>query len=172
MARKITKEGFIEIVNAARERIPDLALTTDIMVGFPGEHEEDFQESLKILDTLKFADVHVFPFSSRPETAAARMSEALPRSTISARAAKVLAEAARLKDSFHQRFLGRVMPVLWENSERDGDEMLWSGLTPNYIRVLNRMPPSIDLLNQITPTRLRSACPGALVGECVSPQFF
>jgi len=167
MARKISKEGFIEIVNAARERIPDLALTTDIIVGFPGEREEDFEESLEILNALEFADVHVFPFSSRPQTAAAGMSGALPRSLISTRVAKIQAEAHRQKEMFNRRFLGRVMPVLWENSELDEYGRLWSGLTPNYIRVLNRTPPSISLVNQITPTKLQGVRPEALEGICV-----
>ncbi len=165
MARRTSVKSFSELVEAAHVRIPDLALTTDLIAGFPGETEEDFNASMEILRKLDFAGVHVFPFSPRPGTAAAQFPGVVPRPLISKRVGKLQAEAHTLKEKFNRRFLGRVMPVLWESFEEVENGRIWSGLTPNYIRVLSRTPPGSDLLNTIAQARLLVARPGALEAE-------
>ena len=89
MARKTTPHSFPELVKAARSAIPGVAITTDVMVGFPGETEEEFAESLSFVEAMQFAGGHVFVYSARPGTAAARMPGQVPHNQRKARSSKM-----------------------------------------------------------------------------------
>lgn len=167
MARKTTPESFAALVTAARQVMPDVAITTDIITGFPGESEDEFRESLDFVRSMLFAGGHVFTYSPRPGTAAARMSDQIPFETRKERNAQmrhVLAEAER---AYQTGFIGAVLPVLWESAARlgpNGWEM--SGLSGNYLRVNAAAPRA--LWNQITPVRVTGLAEQHLQGSILS----
>src|SRR6185503_21176346 len=135
MARKTTPQSFRELVCAAREVMPDVALTTDIIAGFPGETENEFSESLAFVKEMNFAGGHVFTYSPRPGTGAARMKGQV-RPELGKKRNHILHEA--LEDSakpYRQKFIGQTMSVLWESTSEVGD-LGWQmeGWTGNYLR--------------------------------------
>ncbi|MEP7136164.1 MAG: tRNA (N(6)-L-threonylcarbamoyladenosine(37)-C(2))-methylthiotransferase MtaB [Chloroflexota bacterium] len=135
MARKTTPDSFRQLVNAAREVMPDVAITTDIIAGFPGETEEEFAQTLEFVREINFADGHVFTYSPRPGTGAARMKGQVKPELRKMRnhiLTEALAESAK---SYREKFVGRKMSVLWESTSEMG-EWGWQmeGLTENYLR--------------------------------------
>ncbi len=136
MARKTTPEAFADLVAAARAAIPDLAVTTDLIAGFPGESEAEFAETLAFVQAMQFAGGHVFTYSPRPGTAAARLPGRVAGEVARRRSAllrQALAESAQV---YRARFLGRALPVLWETaSPLAGGRWRLEGLTGNYLRV-------------------------------------
>lgn len=149
MGRRTTTAGFAALVAVARRRIPDLALTTDVMVGFPGETDQAFAQSHRFIKEMAFARLHVFSYSSRPGTAAARMPDQVPARLKAARGRLLRQLSAQQMRAFQEQFLGRTLPVLWETSDDDG---VWRGLTDNYLTVTTSC--AADLSNCIAPTRL------------------
>jgi threonylcarbamoyladenosine tRNA methylthiotransferase MtaB len=136
MARKTTPESFRGLVAAARQIMPEVAVTTDIIAGFPGETEEEFAESLDFVRALDFAGGHVFTYSSRPGTGAARMKGQV-RPEVRKKRNHILREALDLSErSYREKFVGRKMSVLWESTAELG-EWGWQmeGWTENYLRV-------------------------------------
>lgn len=153
MARKTTPESFTELVQAARAIIPGVAITTDIITGFPGETEAEFEQSLAFVRQMKFAGGHVFTYSARPGTAAARMPGQVPTQVRKERNARMREAFAESALAYQVHFVGQVLPVLWESATTLGpDGWHLSGLTDNYLRV-NALAPR-RLWNQITPVRL------------------
>jgi threonylcarbamoyladenosine tRNA methylthiotransferase MtaB len=135
MARKTTPKSFRELVSAARAVMPDVAITTDIIAGFPGETEEEFAQTLDFVREIQFTDGHVFTYSPRPGTGAARMKGQVKpelRKTRNHILTETLAESAK---SYREKFIGRKMSVLWESTSEMG-EWGWQmeGLTENYLR--------------------------------------
>ena len=164
MARKTTPSSFRGLISAARQAIPDVAITTDVIAGFPGETEAEFGESLDFVREMNFAGGHVFTYSPRPGTGAARMKGQV-RHEIRKRRNHILHaaldESAR---AYRQRFVGRTLPVLWESTSEMG-EWGWrmEGLTGNYLRV-HAFAPS-PRWNEIDPVRLTDDSQGGkLVG--------
>ncbi|MBU0703310.1 MAG: tRNA (N(6)-L-threonylcarbamoyladenosine(37)-C(2))-methylthiotransferase MtaB [Chloroflexi bacterium] len=162
MGRRTTTTEFTRLVEAARATIPDLAVTTDLIVGFPGEDEAAFRASYSLAAEMEFAQLHIFPYSSRPGTAAARLPDRVPKAERHARARTMRELSAAHALRFRQRFVGREMPVLWEHRRSDGS---WPGLTDNYLRVVTHAED--DLHNRLTSTRLLAAQNGYLVGEVI-----
>lgn len=153
MARKTTPRDFARIMSAARSLVTDMAITTDIIVGFPGESEAEFQESLDFVQAMSFAGGHVFTYSAREGTAAARMPGQVPLAVRKQRNALMRAVLAESAAAYRSAFSGRVLEVLWESAtalHADGWQL--SGLTGNYLRVSALAPQR--LWNQITPVRL------------------
>lgn len=165
MARHTTTTSFAKLVRAARTAIPDLSVTTDIMVGFPGESEAEFAESLAFVEAMAFAKLHIFRYSRRAGTAAASMPGQVQSQVIAERSRRMHTLGDRLEHAFRRRFLGRTMDVLWETEEPNGDGLLWSGLTNNYLRV--SAPGGPSLRNVLTPVRLVADTPHGLSGEIV-----
>jgi threonylcarbamoyladenosine tRNA methylthiotransferase MtaB len=163
MARLYTTGGFAALVEAARAAIPGLAVTTDVIVGFPGESEGEFAESLSTVEALQFARVHVFPFSARPGTPAAQMTDQVPPQVKAERSRAMRAVATAGHRAFRQRFVGQTMDALWESSRPGDDGVVWSGLTDNYLRV--HAASAADMANTLTPTRLVALTGGGLRGE-------
>ena len=166
MARHTMTAGFAELVCAARAAIPDLSVTTDIIVGFPGETDAEFSQSLAFVEAMAFAKLHIFRYSRRAGTAAAGMPDQVPSKVVSERSRRMHALGDGLERAFRRRFLSRVMHVLWEADELNDDGLLWSGLTHNYLRVC--APGGPGLRNTVTPVRLVADTPGGLVGEIQS----
>ncbi|MGA9348439.1 MAG: MiaB/RimO family radical SAM methylthiotransferase [Anaerolineae bacterium] len=162
MGRRYTTSQYASLVAAARRSIPDLAVTTDIVVGFPGETAEEFAMSLSFVEEMEFARAHVFKYSARTGTAAAEMPHQVPYAEKKKRSEAMLELARESSQHFWRRFLGRRMEVLWETPCKD-DKQAWSGLTDNYIRVMTRS--ELDLANTITSTRLVGLVKGGMYGK-------
>jgi threonylcarbamoyladenosine tRNA methylthiotransferase MtaB len=141
MARKTTPDSFRKLVSAARAAMPNVAITTDIIAGFPSETEEEFVESLEFVREMNFAGGHVFTYSPRPGTGAAKMRGQI-RPQLRKRRNHILQDA--LEESaklYRQKFVGQTMSVLWESTSEMG-EWGWQmeGLTGNYLRVTALAP--------------------------------
>jgi len=172
MRRRYSARQFLEAASLIRERIPDVAITTDVMVGFPGETEADFQETYRLCQEEGFAAIHVFPYSRRPGTAAALIRDHVSPAVKRDRLERTLALARDSAAAFRARFQGRTMAVLWEEARRRGARTLWQGLTDNYLRVYtdaeNRgaePPGGQNLTNRVLPTRLGWPTADGLWGE-------
>lgn len=167
MARRTSRQDFRELTQNARAHIPNLNLSTDIILGFPGETETDFADSLEFVEEIKFSRLHAFTYSPRPGTAAAKMGDQIHGSIKKERTRHMIALGNQLSLAFHQQFENKTTSVLWEsNSGADKDGLLWSGYTDNYMRVTAHGP--VDLFNQITQTKLFDARSDGLSGEIVS----
>lgn len=165
MARRCTTASFRRLVQEARAAIPDLILTTDLIVGFPGESERDFEEGLAFVEEMRFAHAHLFPFSPREGTAAARFPDQVPTEVKRARLQRMQRVVAATGQAERARFLGTTRPVLFEGEGRalaDQEGRLWFGLTDNYLRVSLVAPAHLDLHNQLLPVRLT-----AIEGEII-----
>lgn len=169
MARHTGQAQFAHLVEAARAAIPDLSITTDIIVGFPGETDQEFSESIAFVEAMAFARLHIFRYSRREETAAAKMRGQVSAPVAQARSRQMHALNIELERNFRQKFIGRSMPVLWESSEPFGFGRQWSGLTGNYLRVVTQTGPAIDLRNRVIATELSELAPAALVGQLPPP---
>jgi threonylcarbamoyladenosine tRNA methylthiotransferase MtaB len=163
MGRRITTAAFARLVEAARAAVPDVAVTTDIIVGFPGEDEAAFRASYDFVEAVEFARLHVFPYSPRPGTPAARLPGRVGRGMRRERARAMRRMGTEQARRFRQQFLGREMVVLWERRRRSG---LWAGLTDNYVRVVTQAED--DLHNQLIVTQLVAERDGCLVGEVIA----
>lgn len=163
MARKVTPESFAALVAAARKAIPGVAVTTDVIAGFPGEDDAEFAESVEFIASMRFAGGHAFTYSPRPGTAAARMPRQVPSALRKERNARLRTLFSVSALEYQAGFVGQVLPVLWESAAALGpDGWRMSGLTDNYLHVsaLARQ----DLWNTITPVRLVSIQEGGLSG--------
>jgi threonylcarbamoyladenosine tRNA methylthiotransferase MtaB len=164
MARRTSQKAFATLVEQARTAIPDLALSTDVIVGFPGETDAEFETSYQFVRDMDFMKLHVFRYSPRPGTVAARMAEQVPAEVKHERSARMLALSEEGGRRFRQRFVGRVLPVLWEQvagaSERGYRNV---GLTDNYLRVTLEVPEV--LTNRIEAVRLVEVTGQGLKGE-------
>jgi threonylcarbamoyladenosine tRNA methylthiotransferase MtaB len=162
MGRPVTKAEFARLVEAARAAIPDVAVTTDVLVGFPGEDDNAFRESYQFVERTRFAKLHVFPYSPRPGTPATKLTHQVPRQVRDERARRMRELGILQRRRFHNRFLGRKLEVLWERKGRDGR---WAGWTDNYIQVVARA--EADLCGRITPARLLALEKDHLEGETI-----
>ncbi len=164
MARRTSRASYRQLVNEARASIPGLNLSTDIILGFPGETEQDFQQSLDYVEEINFARLHAFTYSARPGTAAARMPAQITKQIKKERTRQIIALGNRLSNLFHEQNLHQVRPVLWEQViGADQNGLRWSGYTDNYIRVVAHGPQ--ELFNRITPTRLLEAHSDYITGQ-------
>lgn len=153
MARHTNQRAFRELVQAARARIPDLNITSDVIVGFPGETDAEFAISAAFIEEMDFAGMHIFRYSKRPGTSAARMKNHVREDVKKQRSAHLHTLAAAMEERFATRFVGGVSEVLWEHvNGATQDGFINIGYTDNYIRV-RTVHPRV-LTNHITPARL------------------
>jgi threonylcarbamoyladenosine tRNA methylthiotransferase MtaB len=148
MKRRYTAADYQRAVDLIRQVVPGVAITTDVIVGFPGETEAEFGQSYNFCRQMQFARIHVFSYSPRPGTQAALMPHQVEDKVKRERNRRMLALGRECVRSFRHKFLGKTMLVLWEK-ETCG---VWSGLTGNYIRVYTKSDQ--DLTNQILPVKL------------------
>ncbi len=161
MNRHYTTAEFRDLVRGIQDRVPDIAVTTDIIVGFPGETAEQFANTLAFAAGMNFARIHVFPYSRRKGTPAAGFPGQVGEREKKRRAAALQDLADRQAASFHERFLGRELKVLFEPAADGGVE----GLTGNYLRVYTDGDGS--LARAIRPVRLVRLYKDGLWGEIV-----
>jgi threonylcarbamoyladenosine tRNA methylthiotransferase MtaB len=164
MARKTTPEAFLKLVTTARKYIPEIAITTDLIAGFPGETDLEFSETIALIRELSFAGGHVFTYSARPGTAAAEMPNQVPFEVRKNRNAILRSILAESTQKYQRGFLNQTMPVLWESVfEMDVETWNLRGLTDNYLRINAQAPR--NLWNQITPVQLTEIHENHLIGE-------
>lgn len=153
MARKTTPQKYLRIVEEARAVVPDVAITTDMIVGFPGETDELFDESMRFVRAVNFAGGHIFPFSPRPGTAAAKFGDQVPNGIKKRRSAAMRALFAEMTHQYQSSYVGKTVEVLWENGEELAEGgWLMKGLTGNYLRIATKLER--DLANEITKVRI------------------
>ncbi len=162
MKRRYTAADFLRAVALIRGSVPDVAITTDVIVGFPGETGAEFRETLEFCRDLKFARIHVFPFSPRPGTLAAALPDQISAAFKKERSQQMLALSKESSKNFRQQFVGRTLAVLWEQSSGG----VWSGLTGNYIRVYVRSPD--DLANKLQLVKLVKIYRDGVAGELIT----
>ncbi len=191
MRRPYTTGQFARSVEMAREKIPDVGITTDVIVGFPGESDVEFEQSLEFVERMQFSRVHVFPYSARAGTVAASLPLHVSDAVKELRMKRMQAIAAASAKMFAERFVGREMQVLWESAElgsmgagalrsrgerekvRDEDasqvasrrSQVWAGYTGNYIRA--SAESDRNLRNQIRWARLASVIDDGISAEVV-----
>ncbi|MSP13994.1 MAG: tRNA (N(6)-L-threonylcarbamoyladenosine(37)-C(2))-methylthiotransferase MtaB [Chloroflexi bacterium] len=168
MKRPYKTHQFAAVMAQIRAAISDVAITTDVIVGFPGETEAEFAASQAFVAQMDFAKVHVFSYSPRPGTAAAAFAGQVDPAVRSARSAAMNGTAAALAAAFHRRFIGRELEVLWESSSTaalgGSAGPIWSGFTDNYLHV--SAPAMIPLArNTLTNVRLQRADDQSVWGE-------
>jgi len=162
MKRRYSVSDYQQAVSMIRALVPEAALTTDIIVGFPGETSAEFEESFNFCQRMGFARIHVFSYSTRQETQAARMPNQIGDKVKRGRSERMLALARESALNFSQRFLGRTMTVLWEKQSADG---IWSGHTDNYIKVYTKSNEA--LTNKLLPVKLVEVRGDGVWGEAV-----
>lgn len=164
MTRRTKLSDFRNLVRQARSLDPAFAITTDVIVGFPGETELEFNQTLDFIREINFSGGHVFPFSSRPGTAAARMDGKITGRIIKERSRILREEFQDQKDRFYQSFIGKKMSVLWENSlvyENKNWEL--HGMTGNYLTVKAHFPKRLQ--NEISDVRIERYDGKSLTGS-------
>jgi threonylcarbamoyladenosine tRNA methylthiotransferase MtaB len=161
MLRRTNQASFSALVRAARARVPDMSITTDVIVGFPGETDDEFAVSCAFIEHMDFAGLHVFRFSKRPGTAAARMREPVSEVVKKERSARLIALSAHYQRCFAERFKGRHLAILWEQVAGATEAGFVNvGYTDNYIRVRCIHPRA--LTNHIIPARMDAYADGLM----------
>ena len=161
MRRRYSIQRYLDAVDDIRRDVPDVSITTDVIVGFPGETDDDFEATYHLCEQIGFASMHVFPYSSRPGTSAAHFGDDVPPQVKSERVQRLIALSKVQETKHRDQFVGTIRPVLWESRKIDR----WVGLTDNYLRVSTNSDR--DLANEITQARLVRLNGTWIVGEIV-----
>ena len=164
MNRKYTTAEYREVVNRLRANFPDVAITTDVMVGFPGETEQEFEESKRFVDEISFAQVHVFKYSPRKGTPSVTFPNQVSPEEKERRSKIMIELSANSEKRFCDKFIGREMEVLFEQQVKEQDGY-YEGLTPNYIRVVAHSDEDIE--GQIMKVQLKERKEGFIAGTIV-----
>ena len=163
MKRNYTRFDFLQIVEKLRSRMPEVAITTDIMVGFPGETEEDFHQTLQLAEEAAFSKIHVFQYSKRAGTVAARFSDQIPPDVKESRSKRLIQLGNTLAKNFHQSFVGQDVAVLVEQQEGTNG----IGHTDNYLRVSFSLPEEGALVGEIVTVRILTANVDGVQGHLI-----
>lgn len=160
MGRRYDRNYYGELIEKAAQRIPGIALTADVMVGFPGETEQYFQDSFDLINQLAISDLHVFKYSPRVGTRAAEMQDQVAEQEKQSRSERLIELARKKKNEFVKQFTGQTFSLLVE--QKSGKDK-YTGITDNYIEVL--FPSDLDLCGQITKVKLIAADKQAALGQ-------
>lgn len=162
MNRRYNTEEYMERIEAIRQKMPDVSITTDVIVGFPQETEEEFAETFNFIRQAEFAKLHVFPFSPREGTPASRMPNPVKKAVKEERAHRLISLSKELERNFRKKFLGRTMEVLFEEAV---DENAYEGYTENYMKVVASSRENLH--NRILPVLLKQNSSEYLIGEII-----
>ena len=155
MNRKDTSEKFKNIVEILRKYYDDVILTTDIIVGFPGENEEEFEETYNFLKEIKFYKMHVFPYSPRKGTVAEKMPEQVDGNIKEKRSKKLIEMSEQNQKGYNEKLIGKEVEVLFEEEEKKDNEIFYKGHTSNYILVKYKTTENLE--NQIRKVKIKKA---------------
>ncbi|VAX29157.1 tRNA t(6)A37-methylthiotransferase [hydrothermal vent metagenome] len=161
MDRRYSRQAYMNFVQEAITSVPNLGLGTDVMVGFPGEDEADFDETISLIRAFPFSYLHVFPYSRRKGTRVTRGNLVPVHPTVIKQRTKILCDLSnRLRSTFYRSSFGKTVSVLFENKNRDG---LFTGLTENYIRV--GVETNEDLSGFVKSVRIDTENEGLALGR-------
>ena len=135
MNRRYTKEQYLDLVERIRRAVPDISLTTDIIVGFPGETEEEFEASRAFVERVSFYETHIFKYSRREGTRAAVMKDQVPEQIKAKRSAVLIGLGHEKQNEYERKYTGREVEVLIEETAEIGGKEVWIGHTKEYIKV-------------------------------------
>lgn len=156
MRRKYTMEFFADRLDRLKEVLPGLAVTSDVIVGFPGETEEEFMETYNFIEHHKFSELHVFPYSKRTGTPAARMEDQVDEEVKNDRVHRLITLSDQLAKEYASQFEGEVLEVIPETHYNEEQESgLYEGYTDNYLRVV--LPAAEDMIGKIVKVKLTKA---------------
>lgn len=164
MNRKYTRQIFFDTIERLKAANPDFTFTTDVIVGFPGETDEDFQETLDVIREVKFSKVHMFPYSDRPRTRSATMPSKVPHDIIKERKHRILNLAEQVSYELRNEYIGRKMWVLTETSDKSKESSSF-GHTANFLPV--RIENSHFEANCLVEVELIRNSPEGLIGRCL-----
>ena len=163
MKRRYTRDEYLALIERIRRAVPDANLSTDVIVGFPGETEADFLQTLDLLETVRFGQVFAFAFSPRPRTPAARYADAVPAEVKRERLHQLFELTGRIERELNETLVGSIQDVLIEGeSRRSADE--WQGRGEDS-RVVNFPKAGDDRPGDIVPVRITAAAAHSLHGE-------
>lgn len=165
MNRKYTKEEYLEKVNLLRAHCPEIAITTDLIVGFPGESEEDFNETLEMMEKVRFQEVFSFKYSHRPFTVASKLGEEIPEDIKEERLTKVHKLQESITESILKAYLGKEVEVLVEGRSEKDLGKLTGRITTNI--VVNFTAPRLDLIGSLVKVKIEEAGKHSLKGKYV-----
>jgi len=156
MRRKYTMEFFADRLVQLRKALPDLAITSDVIVGFPGETEEEFMETFNFINDHKFSELHVFPYSQRTGTPAARMEDQIDEEVKNERVHRLIALNDQLAKEYASHFEGELLEIIPEERfKEDPDSGLLEGYTDNYLRVV--IPGDESMIGKIVKVKITKA---------------
>lgn len=163
MRRNYSSSDFKNIVYELRKRVPEIAITTDIMVGFPGETEEDFLQTLEVAQEVGFSKIHVFKYSKRAGTRAARFPGQIRADVKESRSQRLIELGNATSESFHRSFVGKPVRVLVEQLEH-GQGV---GHTDNYLKVSFPAEQELDLVGKIATVEVLKATDAEVFGRLI-----
>ncbi len=156
MRRKYTMEFFAERLDRLKEALPGLAITSDVIVGFPGETEEEFMETYNFIKKYKFSELHVFPYSKRTGTPAARMEDQIDEEVKNNRVHRLIELSDQLAKEYASQFENEVLEVIPEERfKEETNENLYVGYTDNYLKVV--LPANEDMVGKIVKVKITKA---------------
>jgi tRNA-2-methylthio-N6-dimethylallyladenosine synthase len=167
MQRTYTREEYLEKIALIRRARRSISITTDIIAGFPGESEGDFEQTLSLLDEVRYDGLFSFKYSPRPNTPAIAMADAIPEEEKGRRLAILQEKQRQIQTARNEAFVGQTLEVLVEGKSRRENQ--WMGHTSSN-RVLNFTSPAADLLGQYIQARVTSAGPNSFVGVHAEPE--
>lgn len=159
MRRRYTRSEFLEFVHQAARCVPGIGIGTDILIGFPGETDEEFEQTLSLFRESPCFYAHVFKYSERPGTASVRIEGKVDARIANARSARLRRASAQKEAAFYRSQVGNVVDVLFEECENG----YWTGYTANYIRVAVASPAPLE--NMVVPVRLNGLLGDMMLGE-------
>ena len=159
MRRPYTTKQFAQLTSRLVDEVPEISIGTDLIVGFPGETDENFSQTLEFIRSQPFAKIHVFPFSARAGTVAATMPNQIPSSTKKLRASQALEISRDKSQAFAERLIGRTVEIIAETSEGG----LVDGLTKNYVRVY--LPDENISLGEVIKVRVEKIFRDGVFGK-------
>ena len=166
MRRKYTTQEYKEKILKLHEAMPDVAITTDVIVGFPGETEEQFERGYRFIEDLELYQLHVFPYSKRTGTPAARMPDQVPEEVKHERVRKLIELSYRLTVHYAERFLGEVVEVIPERPyKEDPKSGLYMGYSDNYLQVA--FPANDELIGKVCRVKIDRVDPEYCYGTFV-----
>jgi threonylcarbamoyladenosine tRNA methylthiotransferase MtaB len=170
MARRCKTEEFAAIVKQLRAQIPHFNITTDIIVGFPGETEEEWQDSFNFIKQTGFGHIHIFTYSSREGTKAATLPNQLTNEIKKQRSQQLHSLANDMKLAFCKENIGNTFPVLWEGYSEalDGEKQRVFGYTPNYLKISCIISNDESVENQTINTKLTASGEAYMLGDIVA----
>lgn len=160
MKRKYDTARYLESVQLLKAHFPGCAVTTDMIVAFPGETEEEFQQSLDFIRKCGFADMHIFPYSRRPGTPADKMPGQLPNAVKEQRSREAISVAEEMSRAYRENLVGKTLDVLFEEREKDH----FTGHAPNYVKVYVQ---GENLHNEIRKVSVQKVFQDGVLGEIV-----